>query len=176
MREENTYKNAVIRLQRYLRQLEHELGEINRVPIDGIFGDDTRAALMRFQAYAGLRVTGISDIVTWEMLYAEYQKSLDKKSSTLGIFPFFDLPDEYELKLGDNNTLVSMLEIIMSEISSEYTEMQDAFKVNGVFDSDKSNLIREYQKKNLIPESGTVNRATWNRLAEDFNSFIRKNQ
>jgi len=176
IRQENTYRNAVMKLQRYLRQLQHEKEVINRVPIDGIFGDDTRDALIRFQNENLLPATGVADLVTWTLLFEEYQKSLTRNSSANGIFPFFDLPIDYELKLGDANTLVSVLEIILREISTEYTELRDVFVDNGIFDKTKSDIIYKYQVKNKLTPSGNVDRVTWNRLADDFNSIIRKNQ
>ena len=176
IRQEYNYRNAVMNMQRYLRQLEHGKGNINKVPVDGIFGEDTRNALMRFQESVGLPVTGIADAESWDRLFAEYNKSLIRNSSANGIFPFFDLPDDYELSIGDNNTLVSVLEIMLNELSTEYTEFQNAFLSNGIFDKEKSDLIFGYQIKNMIPASGKVDRVTWNHLADDFNFAIRKNQ
>lgn len=175
MRQENTYRNAVMNMQRYLRQLNFN-GEINRVPIDGIYGDETRAALVEFQAMMGLSASGIADMETWDILFAEYEKSIEENSSGVGIVPFFDRPPEYELMVGDENTLVSMLEIMLEEISSEYVGIIFDIEKNGIYDEKKAEMILEYQKVNLLTPTGKVDRRTWNRLAEDFNMIIRKNE
>lgn len=175
MRQENTYRNAVMNLQRYLRQLNFN-EDINRIPIDGIYGDETRDALIEFQTLMGLTASGVADMETWDILFAEYQKSIEKNSSGIGIVPFFDRPPDYELNIGDENTLVSVLEIMLEEISSEYSGLILGFEKNGIFDKTKADIIYEYQRVNLLDATGRVDKITWNRLAEDFNTIIRKNE
>ena len=172
---ENTYQNAVKSIQKYLRQINHKVGSINRIPIDGIYGEDTRNGIIDFQKSNGIPETGIVDLITWGLLYSAYLKSIEKNSSSDGIYPFFDTQSDYEIKIGDNNTLVQILEIILEEISTEYIETENTFERNGVFDQRKSDIIYEYQKTNLLPTNGRVDKTTWNRLASDFNSILRKN-
>ncbi len=176
-RQESTYKNAVISIQRYLRQILHRDEQINKIPIDGIYGEHTRKGVMEFQKSNGLPSNGTVDRITWDMLYSEYQKSISDNSSAGSISPFFDRPSDYEIKLGDNNTLVSILEIIIEEIATIYTDIFDEYSLekNGVYDKSKENFISSYQKINLLPVTGSVDRQTWNRLSEDFNVIQRNN-
>jgi len=131
---------------------------------------------MEFQISKNIPPTGVADIITWGLLFDEYQKSVGVNSSASGIFPFFDLPSDYEIKVGDSNILVSIIEIMLEELSSEYTEFKDSYEKNGIFDKNKSDIIKGYQRKNMIDQSGRIDRNTWNRLAEDFNLIIRKNK
>jgi len=67
-----TEKNAVINLQTYLRAQRSVDPTFPSVPIDGIYGDQTRFALTEFQRRNGLAVSGVADRETWELLYREY--------------------------------------------------------------------------------------------------------
>ncbi len=58
---------AVNRLQNRLAQL----GYLPMGSADGIFGNDTAAALCEFQARCGMAATGVGDIATQERLYAD---------------------------------------------------------------------------------------------------------
>ena len=116
---ENTYQNAVKNIQKYLRQINHKIGSVNRIPIDGIYGEDTRNGIIEFPKKNGIPETGIVDLTTWNFLYYAYQKSIIENSSAEGIFPFFDTQSDYEIKIGDNNTLVQIVEIILEEIATE---------------------------------------------------------
>ncbi len=54
-----------------------ELGYLERDP-DGIFDDDTEAALYLFQNFHGLLATGIADTRTLDLLYSDGAKSLEE--------------------------------------------------------------------------------------------------
>ena len=52
-----------------------ELGyDVGKTGADGIFGKNTRAGVMKFQAEHGLVVDGIVGIMTWGKLYPEEEK------------------------------------------------------------------------------------------------------
>lgn len=172
---ESAYNNAVRSIQIYLRQLEHEKGGINRIPIDGIYGEDTKEAVIRFQTDENLEADGTVDFITWNRLIEKYEASLEQNSSVIGISPFFDTQSDYEISEGDSNTLVNILDVILEELSTEYTFIEGSLEMNGIYDNKKSDIISTYQKINLLPVTGTVNRSTWNRLAGDFNYIMRKN-
>jgi peptidoglycan hydrolase-like protein with peptidoglycan-binding domain len=59
---------AVKALQRQLRAKRHLA-----VPVDGVFGPSTRAAVRTFQAHAGRQVTGEVTRSTWRRLIAHYE-------------------------------------------------------------------------------------------------------
>ena len=59
-------------LQYMLRVLSAYIPEIPPVTVDGIFGPDTRNAVLALQMQYGLPQTGIVDYDTWNELYAQY--------------------------------------------------------------------------------------------------------
>ena len=59
--------DAVFLLQVILRGLSAEY-DLGTVPIDGVYGAETEAAVRRFQALCGLPATGSADRITWKRL------------------------------------------------------------------------------------------------------------
>lgn len=62
----------VFRLQEYLRKVATVNTNIPHIDLDGIFGSETKRAVMSFQKEYGLDITGIVDDQTWDKLYDEY--------------------------------------------------------------------------------------------------------
>lgn len=62
----------VFRLQEYLRKVAAVNINIPQIALDGIFGSETKRAVMSFQKEYGLDITGIVDDQTWDKLYNEY--------------------------------------------------------------------------------------------------------
>lgn len=65
-------EEAIAEVQRYLRALSYRHPEIPHVGVDGIYGEQTRAALRAFQALFSLPATGLADAETFALLYAEH--------------------------------------------------------------------------------------------------------
>lgn len=64
----------VYRLQEYLRRVSLVNQNIPNITLDGIFGSETKKAVMSFQKEYGPEVTGIVDDEMWDKLYNEYIK------------------------------------------------------------------------------------------------------
>ena len=62
-------REAIKNLQKYLRRLAASPDRANTIPIDGIFEDATKDALIEFQIRMGLPATGVADKRTWDILY-----------------------------------------------------------------------------------------------------------
>ncbi len=63
---------AVSALQYFISIIGQFSSTIPALPIDGIFGPNTRDAVLAAQARLGLPVTGVVDQQTWQRLYDEY--------------------------------------------------------------------------------------------------------
>ena len=116
-----TYENAVRNVQKYLRQIvyfEPDIAEF--IPLDGIYGERTRAAISAYQRKRGIAENGIVDRFTLDRLFEEYLLSIAKNSSGNSISPFYDFPADYELKIGDKSSLVAIVWIMLEELSGIY--------------------------------------------------------
>lgn len=172
---EATEENAIRNLQRYLKQLSYFYPLlIKNIIITGVYDTNTRDAVTNMQRVFGVNANGIVDKLTWDMIFANYLQSINENSSTNGIFPFYDKPSDYEIKIGSNSQLVKIIEVILDEISSVY-DFNNTVTSNGIYDESKVEAIKLFQSINLLNTTGNVDRSTWDSLANEYNIILRRN-
>ena len=168
-----TYKNqqqAITNLQKYLRTVMAREGEVLNIPIDGIYDTATRQALTDFQKNAGIVPTGIADKLTWDTLFSQYQKNLEQNRRQEGLFLFPDNPKNYEIGEGDTLLLVRIIQLLLIELQRTYDIFEEIVE-NGTYDIATQNAIREFQRINLLPQTGKVDRVTWNRIVSEYSNL-----
>ena len=159
---------AILNLQRYLRQLSYHHPEITPPPIDGIFERDTEKALREFQAMVGLPVTGRADRRTWDALYAMYRASIaeNEPPRTVAILPF--VAGEILLQKGDEGFTINVLQYMLRELGESLAELEEV-EITGIFDENTARAVRLFRAQNGLPEGETVDLITWNTLVDRFN-------
>ena len=159
---------AILNLQRYLRQLSYHYPQITAPPIDGIFDRDTERSLREFQAMRGLPVTGRADRRTWEELYTLYRASIaeNEPPRTVAILPF--VAGEILLQKGDDGFTVSVLQYMLRELGESLAELEKV-EVSGIFDENTAHAVQLFRVQNGLPEGETVDLITWNTLVDRFN-------
>ena len=65
-------EEAIAEIQRYLRAVSYRYKDIPHVGIDGIYGEETKAAVRAFQLLFSLAETGVVDPLTFEHLYRKF--------------------------------------------------------------------------------------------------------
>ena len=166
----DTEKEAIANLQKYLRQLSYTDNDIIPVPIDAVFGSVTSDSVKSFQRKYGLPESGIADKATWDAIYEAHLDSLATYSPPLSLPVFPRTPDGYELTLGDEYFAVNILKLILNELRIIY----DTFlplKPNITYDLDTQNNVLEFQRINLLPMTGNVDKATWDRLVNAYTDY-----
>lgn len=161
-------REAIRNLQRYLRQLSYFNEEIGEAPIDGIFDEATREALRAFQELEGLAATGTADQVTWERLYGAYLASLEARRAPRSISHFPQIPENYTVEVGETQFLVSIIQNALFELAILYDGL-DGVPQSGVYDENTARAVRAFQAAHALPQTGGVDRATWNALADAYN-------
>lgn len=157
---------AIINLQRYLRQLSRFDPDVPSVDEDGIFGEETRASLSAFQQKYGLPVTGAADPETWARLFNEYLASVEAYTRPAPVYLFPRFPADYSLGRGDENLLVGVVQYLLREITTLYGRDNALLPLDGVFGEVTEQAVKDFQAVNRLPPDGRVDRITWNRLAE----------
>lgn len=168
-------RDAILNTQTYLRHLtfhDKRLGEQGSVPLDGIWDSATIDALISFQKSRGLPVTGTVDRETWDVLKAEYDASVAKNSppAMLSLFPRY--PQSFVLKIGDQGYLVSTVQYLLSELERLYHFPTLPDQNSGIYDETTANIIKDFQRRNLINPTGNVDRETWDALAIQHNLLL----
>ncbi len=168
-------EQAVTNLQRYLRELSYDSLGANPVPIDGIFDTATRDALIAFQRSANLEPTGIADKRTWDALFAAYRRATELGRTTRGLYLFPDTPVNYELSPGEAWLLVNVVQLLLIELRVAYDIFEDITE-SGVYDAATEQAIKDFQRINLLPETGRVDAATYNRIVREYANLARGGQ
>ena len=166
----STEQEAVRNLQRYLRRLSQEENDLLPVPVDGIYGDRTREAVEEFQRMMGLPVTGVADRRTWELLFAEYERLQQEADRRISPDLFPRTPLDYQTAPGESHAFIALLQFMLNELNLTY-ETLPLLDLTGTMDAKTSSAVQEFQRISRLPQTGQVNRNTWNRLSEEYNQY-----
>ncbi len=163
-------EDAIRMIQTYLRHLSFHDENLQPLPIDGIWEQTTIDALRAFQRREGLPETGIVDRTTWDSLKAAYDESVARNSPPERIDLFPRYPRNYKTEPGEESFLVSAIQHILSELEQIYRF--PALSFSGIYDDLTVRAVKEFQRRNNIPDSGDVTRETWDALALQHNLLI----
>ncbi len=165
-----TNELAVRNLQRYLRTVSDDKNEFNTVLIDGIFDTQTRTALSEYQKSVGLPDTGIANKETWDTLFEDYLDVTEPKRTRKGLYLFPQKPSGYEVALGDTQTLVRIIQILLLELRLTYDIFENIVE-SGTYDSATEDAIKDFQRINGLPITGRVDERTYNRIVREYSNL-----
>lgn len=176
MAREFTEPRAIRNLQRYLRQLAFFEDELPELPIDGIYGDETRLAVELFQKSRGLPVTGLVDRQTWDAIYQAYRVSTASKSKPIPLDIFYRQPVPSYIRVGDVGFVVAAIQYMLNDVLSFYSDVPQ-IETDGSYSNQTSDAVQMFQGYASLPQTGEVDLETWNRLSMFYNDlFLRGNQ
>lgn len=156
-------------LQYYLCFLSYFNLKLPYVAVDGIFGDETRDAVLAFQSLYGLDVDGIVGIDTWDMIQNAYAGVLTS------------LPDEYRsyssllypgyiITSGASGKVVEQLQTYLKTIAANNPSIPDV-TVDGYYGEETKKAVLAVQKLEGIEQNGQVGVLTWNAIVNLYNQF-----
>lgn len=163
MQEPLNLQDAIFNLQKYLRAISFADPSVSRPPLDGIFDSATEESVRSFQSSRGFLANGIVDKATWDAIYEEY-KAL-ALSEELPFFPSY--PTNYEATLGEESVFISIVQILLRELSSVYDAFEN-IEITGIFDTATEQAIKELQRASGLNANGVIDRNTYRRLLYDF--------
>ena len=168
-------RSAIRNLQRYLRQLSFFDPDIPPLPLSGIWDPNTRDALIAFQEKNGLPGTGVADEKTSNLLYNQYLDSIDEKSppARMPIYP--RLPERDSLRQGDVGFPVTAVQYMLDEVTLEYEGLENV-PHNGIYGPETAQAVIQFQRRNLLPETGEVDKKTWDTLVRSYEFIVNDTQ
>lgn len=165
-----TEQTAIRNVQRYLRQLSYHDKDIPPAPVDGVWDTETRDSLIAFQKKMGLIPTGVADMLTFDTLYAEYQKSVATYSPPSGFDIFPRIPANYRSGMGDSQFLVRVIQYILNELQVAYDDLGE-IPQDGEYNEATARAVRQFQLRNELEATGCVDKFTWNKLNTEHNKY-----
>ena len=146
-------------LQRYLLGLSYRHSAIPPLSIDGIYGEETREAVIAFQAYARLPETGVVNYTTWTALYAAYLASIPTRP------PLLPLPD-FPINSGSEGHSVTVLQSFLNRLATFLTSLPPT-PITGQYTRTTSENVKRLQKRYGMTADGEVTAELWKRITDD---------
>jgi len=81
----------------------------------------------------------------------------------------------YILSLGASGNSVRNVQMMLNRIRRNYPAIERIPEENGVFDTTTQSAVREFQKIFSLPQTGSVDKATWYQMVAIFNAVTRLN-
>lgn len=165
---------AVRELQYLLLFISAFNNQIAPITVDGIFGPDTREAVLSFQRFYGLTQTGEVDFNTWRLIYDTYVGIL--RTLPEGYFsPTTEAYGGIPLRLGSEGADVSRIQDYLNYISNTYTEIPKV-TVDGIFGPATQAAVLTYQNLFGLDPTSIVSASTYNSIADTYRVLREGNQ
>ncbi len=158
---ETQKKEHINELQRYLHDISYYDPNIPRILPDGIYGAETADAVRAFQRQYGLSDSGETNPATWLAIVDVYRSFVETLAQSLDVFP---RDVGRIISIGDTGLPVLVIQSILLTLEQEYPDLPDV-AITGEYDLRTQAAVREFQKITGLPQTGDVNRVTWNMLA-----------
>lgn len=166
MRPSESFVGQPIRsLQTMLRLLSEYNGANPTLIPDGIFGNETRDAIIIFQQNNDLPITGIVDQNTWETIVSQYEDAIVFIGKAEPLEIIMDPNKIYVL--GDYSPNLLIAQTILYYLSKNHETISEPSR-EGVLDNSTAASIISFQKLNNILPTGNLDKKTWQLLSKQY--------
>lgn len=153
--------NPVLEIQFNLRDISKRTPEIPIVLPTGTYDSQTRAAVIEFQKFFNIPVTGTVDYLTWNTINKEHRNCMHCLNSPSKVCCFPD--NVYEYRKGVSENVIYVLQIILNNFHRKYKNYPDIL-ITGLFDEQTEEALKMFQEFSHLPVTGVLDRRTWNTL------------
>lgn len=153
--------SAISEIQRYLRMSADRIyANIDPVSIDGIYGSETREAVVQYQEIANLEKSGVVNYITFTKLFKSYQnaqflQSADRFLISKRNFPF---------KQGDHGNEVLIINIMLDELKNIYRTIHEV-KLMEYYSGNTSRAVRNIREIFRMEASPNVDVTLYERMS-----------
>lgn len=160
-------------LQTMLRVIAQEDGRQPSLIPDGIYGNQTTAAVSAFQRNHGIPPTGVTDQQTWEAIVTAYEPALIRVSPAQPLEIILE-PGEI-IRRGDAQPNVYILQAVLIVLSDIYSSITPP-GMNGILDDATATSLEAFQALSGLPQTGELDKITWKQLALHYPLAANKTQ
>ena len=143
------------------------------VRADGIFGNDTEAAVRRFQEIFNLTPDGVIGRATWyriQNVYIGVKRLNDLYSEGIRLD---EVTDQYPgvLQAGDSGNAVLNLQFFIAYLS-QYYETIPPVAIDGSFGESTRAAVEDVQRTFGLPVDGVVGEVTWDQIYRAYRGIV----
>ncbi len=163
--------DGVRNLQYFLSYLSQFYDTIPALTVDGVFGEETRAAVEAAQRTFGLLPDGVVGEETWNRIYRAYVgivRTIPPEYVEGYTLPYGGVP----LRIGAESEQVTLLQEYLNYIGRTYTEIPPT-AVTGYFGPRTQNAVLAFQERFGLAPNGVVASTTWNAITELYQTLYR---
>ena len=163
--------DGVRNLQYFLSYLSQYYSTIPPVPIDGLFGDTTKNAVIAAQKTFGLPADGVVGEQTWDQIYRAYVgivNTIPPEYVEGYTVPYGGVP----LRIGAESESVRLLQEYLNYISNTYTDIPTV-NPTGYFGPRTQEAVIAFQTRQGLTPNGIVASVTWNAIIELYNALFK---
>ncbi|MBE6861682.1 MAG: spore cortex-lytic protein [Ruminococcus sp.] len=156
--------NDIRTMQIYLNRISRNYPAIPKIPqIDGVFGEATEEAVREFQRIFSLNPSGVIDKATWykiTYIFTSVKKIAELNSEGISLEDI-SLQYSQDIRFGMQSEEVRILQYYLAVIGAYYTAVSPV-DITGYFGEETEKSVRSFQRVFGLPQTGIVDRATWN--------------
>ena len=152
-------------LQTMLRVIAQEDERQPSLIPDGIYGNQTTAAVSAFQRNHGIPATGVADRNTWEQIVDAYEPALLRVGKATPIEILLE-PGQI-IVLGESNPYIYLAQGMLAQLNKQHDTISKP-GYSGVLDNATFRSLRDFQLLSDLPPTGTLDRITWHHLVNQF--------
>ena len=166
--------NEVRQMQSRLNRIRRNFPAIPRIQNpDGVFDNDTEAAVRAFQQIFSLTPDGIVGKSTWYAIIrtaAAVTRLADLNAE--GIDPEAVANSQpADLREGDTGVGVRELQYFLAFIGT-FNDFVQPVPIDGIFGTRTRQSVEDFQRTYNLPVTGVVNAATWNTLFRVYRTYL----
>ena len=152
-------------LQHMLRVLAQGDNRLHPVVADGIFGPNTRSAVIAFQRSRHRPATGVVDNETWDLIVQAFEEERILQSQAEPLLLLWN--PRQVIAPGETNYHVLLAQSILKTLHYVYKSIP-LVTVSGTMDGPTVASLRRFQSLAGLEPTGILNKQTWRHLARHY--------
>ena len=170
--------NDILALQEYINELSLVYTEVTPVNPTGVFGTNTRAAVLVLQREFGLPETGVVDRDTWNAITNAFVQVRE------GALPAFGQFQGYTMTEGQTDAVRGIETKTENLTGRPVYAIQQMLRIinrekplpgipDGIYGKQTTDRVRTFQQENNLPETGDVDSETFRAIRDRYDAKMQ---